>query len=107
MEKIKPHVPILTPQICIFPLYTSAFQHKLTLYQQHLFYDIVQRAAEICHFQANTIKQTRWWVKKTERVQNTGMKYQAWCETLLADTKDTLGLFMELFNDWLKNAQRS
>ncbi len=37
------------------------------------------------------------------------MKYQAWCETLLADTKDT-GLFMELFagfDDSPKNAQRS
>ncbi len=38
-----------------------------------------------------------------------GFKIQAWCETLLADTKDT-GLFMELFagfDDSPKNAQRS
>lgn len=43
-------------------------------------------------------------------VENTGMQYQAWWETLLADTKDTSGLFMGLFagfDDSLKNAQSS
>lgn len=91
MEKIKPHVPILTPQICIFPLYTSVFQHKLTLYQQHLFYDIVQRAAEICHFQANTIKQmvqplmsqknwkgSKYWLEIPGMVWNTSSRYQGY-----------------------------
>lgn len=47
---------------------------------------------------------------KNEMVQNTGMQYQTWWETLLADTKDTSGLFMGRFSgfdDSLKNAQSS